>query len=110
MNAATTNAFNYHRGRDDCCYLMNTAIDFVYGYVSLFTDVLIVAGFVILCLKLRHFVLFMIVAKAVFFNECSHGKYFNFRMFLLMNVTATVDSIYECDQVSCCHLRMLSYQ
>jgi len=44
-------------------YNMNTAITFVYEYVSLPADVIIMTVFMVLCLQLQNFVSFIIVVK-----------------------------------------------
>jgi len=46
-------------------YNMNTTITFVYEYVSLSADVIIMTVFMVLCVQLQDFVSFIIVAKTV---------------------------------------------
>ena len=50
---------------------MNTAITFVYEYASLSADVLIMTAFIVSCLQLQNFVLFVIVAKTVPFMKAA---------------------------------------
>lgn len=64
-------------------YNINTAITFVYEYVSLSTDVLIMTVFIVLCVQPQSFVLFMIVAKTVSFLKAATENTLLFERFCL---------------------------
>jgi hypothetical protein len=81
-------------------YNINTAITFVYEYVSFSTDVLIMTVFIVLCVQPQNFVLFMIVAKTVSFLKAATQNTFTFRPFLFVNVATNVDFIKHRNQVT----------
>ena len=65
-------------------YTMNTAITFVYEYVSLSTDVLIMTVlYRFVCVQPQNFVLFMIVAKTVSFLKAATENTLLFERFCL---------------------------